>query len=141
GYVEQGEQVLGGLAEVEVGGEREAQGDLAGGRGDGFLAVAAERGEDGGDELGAVLRDDREGVAGLVGQAAAIEGKLDVVDLLGRAGRVEVAHGEEGSGRRVFLRITRFMGDGRWLMGDGRSGARAEGGEGLVEPGGEGGFV
>jgi hypothetical protein len=60
------------------------------------------------------LRDDAERVAGFVAEGGAGVGEveLDVVDLLGGAGGVQVADGEDGGQKRIILRVTRFRGGG-----------------------------
>ena len=105
---EEREEVGRRFAEIVVLGERvaERRGGAVG-RGNGLFAIAAEGYQDFGYNRGAVVGKDTEGVAGFVGEAGIREVELDVVNLLGGAGGVEIARGEQESGERIFSRITR----------------------------------
>ena len=142
---EQGEQRGGRLAQVVELGERAAERDGgAVGRGDGLLAVAAEGDQYFGYERRAVVGDDAEGVAGGVGEAGLREVELDVVDLFGGAGGVEVAGGKQPGGVGAGAVVAALV-SGRGVLvldgsrrGRGRGrGDGTQGGEGGGEPSGE----
>jgi hypothetical protein len=97
-----------GFAEIVVGRQRVAQrGRAAMGHRHGFLAVAAERGQQLGDEFGAILWKHAECIAGFVNEAGAFERELDVAHFLGRAGGIEHVRAKQRGRKGIFSGLTR----------------------------------